>query len=54
MRTQPTPSPILGRQLAEWRLPIDDDPAVDDAVMRMLNTLDSYLQRQEQPKEHRA
>lgn len=50
MRTQLTPLPILGRQLAEWRLPMKADPAVDDALMRMLNALDNYLQRQVQSK----
>lgn len=51
MRTQPTPSPVLGRQLAEWRQPIDADPSVDDAVTRMLSSLDNYLQRQQRPEE---
>lgn len=54
MRTQPTPSPILGRQLAEWRLPMDADPTVDDAVMRMLNAVDKYLERQKEPQEQGA
>jgi hypothetical protein len=54
MRQQRNPSAVaLGRQLAEWRQPLDDDPAVDEAVLRMLKTLDRYLQReQRQPDAH--
>jgi hypothetical protein len=45
---QPTPpSPALGRQLAEWRQPLDEDPAVEEAVMRMLKTVDRCLQREQ-------
>jgi hypothetical protein len=54
MRSQHTPLPLLGRQMAEWRLPIDADPAVDDAVMRMLHSLDEHLKRQQQPQESEA
>ena len=43
MRQVTQPFPALGRQLAEWRLPLDDDPAVDEAVLRMLHTLDRSL-----------
>ena len=34
------PSIALGRQLAEWREPLDEDPAVEEAVMRMLQSVD--------------
>jgi hypothetical protein len=52
MRHQPhPPSPALGRQLAEWRQPLDDDPAVEEAVVRMLKSLDRYLQREPQRQE---
>jgi hypothetical protein len=52
MRRQPhPPSPALGRQLAEWREPLDEDPAVEEAVMRMLKSLDRYLQRERHPQE---
>lgn len=54
MRPQQTPSPALGRQLAEWRLPIDADPAVEDAVMRMLRSLDNYLQHQQECEESKV
>ena len=55
MRHQPPlQSPLLGRQLAEWRQPLDEDPAVEEAVLRMLNSLDRYIQRQPQPDESRA
>jgi hypothetical protein len=54
MRSQQTPFPVLGRQLAEWRQPLDADPAVDDAVMRMLRSLDNYLQRRQEPQEGKA
>jgi hypothetical protein len=55
MRHQPVPPVLpLGRQLAEWRQPLDEDPAVEEAVMRMLKSLDRYLQRERQPEEGRA
>jgi hypothetical protein len=41
---------MLGRQLAEWRQPLDDDPAVEEAVVRMLKSLDRYLHREQQPQ----
>jgi hypothetical protein len=47
------PASVLGRQLAEWRAPLDEDPAVEEAVLRMLKTLDRYLQREPQPKDCR-
>ena len=40
MRHNTLPSRALGRQLAEWRRPLDSDPAVDEAVTRMLRLLD--------------
>ena len=43
MRQVTQPLSALGRQLAEWRRPLDDDPAVDEAVLRMLHTLDRPL-----------
>jgi len=55
MRQQTTqPTIALGRQLAEWRAPLDEDPAVEEAVLRMLKSLDRYLQRAPQPKEYRS
>jgi hypothetical protein len=46
------PSPALGRQLAEWREPLDEDPAVEEAVMRMLRMVDRHLQREQRPQEN--
>jgi hypothetical protein len=46
------PSIALGRQLAEWREPLDEDPAVEEAVLRMLKSLDRYLEREPHPKEY--
>ena len=40
MRQDTQPVFALGRQLAEWRRPLDSDPAVDEAVTRMLRALD--------------
>ena len=40
MRQNTPPLHALGRQLAEWRRPLDSDPAVDEAVMLMLRALD--------------
>ena len=55
MRQQTTqPTIALGRQLAEWRAPLDEDPAVEEAVLRMLKSLDRYLQREPQPKQYRV
>ena len=52
MRQPSTPRTVaLGRQLAEWREPLDEDPAVEEAVMRMLKSLDRYLQRERHPQE---
>ena len=30
----------LGRQLAEWRRPLDEAPDLDEAVLRMLRAVD--------------
>jgi len=54
MRTQPPPSAALGRQLTEWRQPLDADPDVDEAVMRMLSAIDSHLQRQQKSQEQKT
>ena len=54
MRRSIPPSPALGRQLAEWQQPLDEDPAVDEAVLRMLRSLDQYLHRQPTPDQARA
>jgi hypothetical protein len=51
MRRPPGTPLALGRQLAEWRRPLDDDPVVEEAVMRMLRSLDRHLQGQQQPGE---
>lgn len=51
MRTpQPLPAPF-GRQLAEWRAPVDADPAIDEAVVRMLSAIDRHLSSREQDRE---
>lgn len=56
MRQNRTPPPLaLGQQLAEWRQPLDEDPAVEEAVMRMLQSVDHYLRREKrQPQESGA
>jgi hypothetical protein len=54
MRIQPTPPAALGRQLAEWRRPLDVDPEVDAAVIRMLNAIDRHLQRDPEPEQQKA
>ena len=43
MRQNTPPSRTLGQQLAEWRRPLDSDPAVDEAVMLMLRALDRAM-----------
>ena len=40
MRQNTPPSHALGRQLAEWRRPLDEAPDVDEAVTRMLRAVD--------------
>jgi hypothetical protein len=54
MRIQPAPPAALGRQLAEWRQPLDADPDVDEAVMRMLSAIDSHLQRQQKAQDRKV
>jgi len=54
MRPVTSPPPVLRRQLAEWRQPLDRDPAVEEAVLRMLRSVDRYLQRAQEPDEGRA
>ena len=55
MRPSTPPPAALGRQLAEWRQPLDEDPAVDEAVLRMLRSLDHYLHpRQPAPDQAQA
>jgi hypothetical protein len=49
MRKHSTPAPLaLGQQLAEWRQPLDEDSAVEEAVMRMLQSVDRYQRRRDQ------
>jgi hypothetical protein len=43
MRQNTQPFFALGRQLAEWRRPLDEDPSVEEAVRRMLGALDRTL-----------
>ena len=45
MRHNTQPLPALGRQLAEWRQPLDTDPGVEEAVARMLQALERHPQR---------
>lgn len=51
MRQTPPPSSALGRQLAEWRRPLDDDPEVDEAVSRLVRSLDRLLRREARDRE---
>ena len=46
MRQVTQPFSALGRQLAEWRRPLDDDPAVEEAVLRLLGALDRTRTRE--------
>jgi len=45
---------MLRRQLAEWHQPLDEDPAVEEAVLRMLRSIDRHLKGQPNPEEARA
>ena len=48
MRKNLNPAPLaLGQQLAEWRQPLDEDSAVEEAVMRMLQSVDRYQRREQ-------
>ena len=40
MRQNTQPFSALGRQLAEWRRPLEEDLALEEAVSCMLRTLD--------------
>jgi hypothetical protein len=51
MRIQPPPPAALGRQLVEWRMPLDTNPDVDAAVTRMLRAIDRHLQLRREPQE---
>jgi len=53
MRIQPAPPAALGRQLAEWRQPLDSGPEVEAAIMRMLSVIDG-IQRQRDFQERQA
>ena len=50
MRIQQSHPAALNRQLAEWRQPLDADPDLDEAVMRMLCAIDIHLQRQQETR----
>ena len=54
MRFQPPPPAALGRQLDEWRQPLDADPDIDAAVIRMLGAIDRHLQRRQEPQNEKA
>jgi len=54
MRIQQTLHVALSRQLAEWRQPLDTDPDVDEAIMRMLRAIDCHLQRQQKTLDPKA
>jgi hypothetical protein len=43
MRQKSPPFSALGRQLAEWRRPLDEAPDLDEAVTRMLRVVDRAL-----------
>ena len=51
MRQNTPPSPALGRQLAEWRRPLDEDPTVDEAVTLMLRALDRVSKRERRDRD---
>ncbi|MBS0527133.1 MAG: hypothetical protein JSS04_26125 [Proteobacteria bacterium] len=54
MRQKPPPSFALGRQLAEWRRPLDRDPAVDEAVVRLLHAVDRALKGEPRDRDRDA
>jgi hypothetical protein len=54
MRIQQSFPAALDRQLAEWRQPLDTDPALDEAVMRMLKAIDGHLRCQQKPLERKS
>jgi hypothetical protein len=45
---------VLRKQLDAWRQPLDEDPAVEEAVLRMLQSLDRYTQHRQAQPESRA
>jgi hypothetical protein len=45
---------MLRQQLVEWHLPLDEDPAVEEAVLRMLRSLDRHLKDRRNPEQARA
>jgi hypothetical protein len=52
---QNTQSPLaLGRQLAEWRQPLDQAPEVEDAVVRMLHALERHQREQREDNRRNA
>lgn len=51
MRSRPPYPAALTRQLAEWRQPLDADPEVDAAVMRMLTAIDRLTPRKHEPQQ---
>jgi hypothetical protein len=44
---------MLNRQLDEWRQSLHEDTAVEEPVLRMLRTLDRYLQHRPPQREER-
>lgn len=50
MRSRSPYPAALSRQLAEWRQPLDADPEVDAAVMRMLSAIDRLTQGKHEPQ----
>ncbi|WP_428662479.1 hypothetical protein [Reyranella sp.] len=53
MRIEQTHPAALGRQLAEWRQPLDADPDLDAAVMRLLSAIERQLQRPQYARERK-
>jgi hypothetical protein len=44
----------LRKQLDEWRQPLAEDPAVEEAIFRMLQSLDHHIQHRQAGQEARA
>jgi hypothetical protein len=44
----------LRQQLDEWRQPLEADSAVEEAVLRMLRSIDRHLERRREPGDARA
>jgi hypothetical protein len=51
MRQNSPPFSALGRQLAEWRRPLDEAPDVEDAVTRMVRALERPQTREQRGRE---